>query len=1177
MNFTTEQRDAVKEIDRNLCVIAGAGTGKTRVLVAHYIRLLEEDFSPEEIAAITFTEKAAAEMTSRVRESCDEHAAQSPSAAERRTWLQRRSMLAAGHIGTIHGFCSRLIRQYPVEAGVDPRFAVAEELQRHRMLTDAVSETLSRLLAEKDADLQAAARHYGLRRLREILSRAVASRDRAAHAAAALERPDEDVLDAWRSAAEEEQRAAVEQLLDDEAVASAADFLASVRGPEGDRKENARTAIIEGWTMLREAEGLEPRDEVVRALASIDLRGGSKKKWASQQLFNKVGCDLKTVRDACKKLVSKLETTDPASWPDELALARNVARVATAAVERFQENKQRAGVLDFDDLLIFARDLLAENDSVRKELGRRYRRILVDELQDTNALQVNVLNLLVGSGESGTFDPRPGTFFGVGDPKQSIYRFRGADVDVFRDVADSFGQTGRALLTRTFRFHDGLAALTNTVFGRLMGAQFAPLRAHRKEVPPASLEVLLATAEDGASAETRRSCEASRIATRIQELVADEGARYGDVAVLMHRQTQSYPYEDALRRLEIPFHVVGGRRFYQQQEVRDVATALRATRNPGDGFSLAALLRSPFFGLSDDALFHLCRAGPLPDVIASAAAAEGLSPDDREKLASARAWLSHFRARAGRVGVARLVEEIVFDGAGNQGGLAHVVLPQWLGQQRYANLRRLVEQAWQYQQHGEARLEEFLEAVERSTDEGVKQAEAPLAEENRDAVLLMTVHKAKGLEFPYVFLANADAGRRPGREVVHMDGQLGFVPRRPERPAGSNELAAFSLMKRRDEREQNEEFTRLFYVAVTRAQERVFICGSQPGKQSSDWKGSWLAQLGAGLDMDLSVEPARVRRIEPVPGAVVEINVASAQPVRFAGGGPRTPASMLCDHGALDREALGELMESVSADSVADLVARVKPVPQDREHLILPATALAEYDRCPALFYLRRVLGIGQLPKERRGDGPGGAVLGSVVHECLRRLEPASAGDPARMVHDVAQEFGVSGQEKDFLNEATGLVRSFVDSPLFQELASARTVYREAPFVLAEEGVTITGTIDLLFQGPKLEWTLLDFKTDRVVGRALEAHAKRYWAQMAVYARAAERILNTSVKKACLAYLRPGKLHYMKLAGMAEDLVAIVERLKAADFAPPEHCDRECPYRSLCQLLKSAGSNVTGG
>lgn len=1181
MPLTDQQREAVERIDDSLCVIAGAGTGKTRVLVERYLHAVtHSELEPEDIAAITFTEKAAAEMVTRLRSACQQRARDAATADERQLWLERRDALAAGTIATIHGFCGRLIRQYPVEANVDPQFAIVAEAERSRLLRDAVHDTVVELVEGGDAAALAVARAWRLPTLLELVERAVSRRAELLRSAAVLELTPQEQLDELRRAVEVQAAESIEAMRHD--TSREAGFVAAAAGAADDLAETARQVAVEALGMLAEADSLAGRLDGLRSLAGISLRGGRAGNWAGKEQLDQVKAALKILKEAAGECLNSCDVPEADQWSAQIELSRSLTRVSVAASEAFQRAKLERGQIDFEDLLLSARDLLQGSPEVRRRLAERMKMVLVDELQDTDPLQMEVLGLLLGRDEAGRLSPRAGGFFGVGDPQQSIYRFRGADVETFRSVARCFEPDRLVPLSLTFRFHAGLASVTEAVFRPMLGEDFNALTAHRAETPPVSAEVLLVPDAPNLLADDRRRREAARIAHRIRSLI-DEGLDPGDVAILMHRQTQSYPYEDALNRLGIPFYVVGGRRFYEQDEVRDAVTALRSLRNPCDDASLAALLRGPLFVISDDALFLLCRAGPLHQSLRSKEVRAALPEHDRAKAERAAAWLTRFGPLASRLPTAELLSRLLFDNTGAEGvadaALGAALLPQFLGQKRYANLRQLVDVARRADRMGESRLESLLEDLERGIEEGVEEAEAPLAEEGKGAVLLMTVHKAKGLEFPCVVLANADAGRTAKRSALHMSPALGLAPSRPDRPVESADSAAYQVAHRQETAEELAEFRRLFYVAATRAQQLLIVSGSQ-----RVGKDSWLDWLGRSLETDLAAEPHGQRVIEPRPGGRIVIDVEPARPITLHPGPSTGPLDKLCHDGTVDEAAAARLRQRRSAKHLSTLVqTRLAPIAADVSRLHLTVTALADYARCPALYRLKHVLGIKNADAlgEARytGDGTGGegreaidaALLGTVCHAVLERLDFARP----EMIEALAEQAGATlgptdaAQRLGLAERATRLVwnvfRAEESSALAAEVAAASETLREVPFVLEASGALLSGTIDLLYRRPNGAWRVVDYKSGGVGPGRPEESQRGQMTQLAAYIRVAKEVVEGRVQDACLLFLGSGTIECMSPEASLELIDEAVAGIRAGRFDPADPCPGHCVYCGLCR------------
>ncbi|MGZ3408563.1 MAG: UvrD-helicase domain-containing protein, partial [Polyangia bacterium] len=505
-------------------------------------------------------------------------------------------------------------------------------------------------------------------------------------------------------------------------------------------------------------------------------------------------------------------------------------------------HKKRAGVVDFSDLLTMARDLLRDDAAVRASVRARFDAVLVDEFQDTNPVQAELVRLVGGRQP----DDDGARLFVVGDRKQSIYEFRGADVAVFARAAEELVARGGAeeLLTQSRRSAPSLLALTNALFARALDG-YEPakddLSPFRTDAPATAGAELIRVAP-GPSAECRLR-EARAVARRIAELRAG-GRRLGEIAILLRRFTHLYDYLDALRAVALPYFVVRGRGFFAAQEVRDLASALSVIDDPDDLLSLVALLRSPIVGVSDETVARLSLAGQLRTRVlldVATALPETLAPAERDGLERFRARFRELRLTADRLGPAACAQAIVDDG-----DLVAVLASTPDGEQRVANLMRLVEKAREFEARG-GDLRAFANWLRRAAAPGgeAQAAEAQVADERDDVVRVMTVHQAKGLEFPVVFVPACGGLERSDHAPIVYDADQGLGLRlRDERsPLRVHSTASKRVADVRKAR-QAAESLRVFYVAATRARDLVVFSGEPLRAHQVCWRQHLDALVG---------------------------------------------------------------------------------------------------------------------------------------------------------------------------------------------------------------------------------------------------------------------------------------------------------------------------------------------
>ncbi|GAB4108914.1 MAG: hypothetical protein OHK0022_61200 [Roseiflexaceae bacterium] len=870
MDFTDAQRDAIGLDGIDLVVVAGAGSGKTRVLVERYVRLLEH-YEVDQLLAITFTDKAAREMRDRVRRRLEQRA-RAARGDERAFWEERRTAIEGARIGTIHSFCAALLRAHPAETGLDPRFSVLDEIQSGALLHAAVGEALQASVAQaaeavppEQAVAPPAAEfallgEFGLGELRGLL---VDLLRRGGEGRAALERTPatpEALLAQWCADLAQARREALADLRADSAWRAAAAELHELAGvaPAGDVLGDQVLALAPLLAAL-DQPNFERYDDLA-LLEQINLRGGAQGRWGGKNEVQRAREALRALREAYAPHAAALLIAWDAPLEERAARAVvDLARLARLAARAYAARKNALNTLDFDDLEGLAVALLRDHAAVRARWQAELAAVLVDEFQDTNPEQRDLIGLIAGLNET---EPHaqplaPGRFFMVADGKQSIYRFRGADVAVFNAVRQAINTSGgrEIRLDASFRARARLLALVNALFERILSrpgplrdyeVAFEPLQHVRPDGPPLVGELHLLPRPQrglpGASVEDLRRREAAILAARLRELVEGGAAlveeaggwravRYGDIAMLFQASTVFELYEAALRAEGVPFLTTAGRGYYGRDEVRDLINLLRVLEDPTDDFALAGVLRSPLFALEDAALLRL-RLAPAPSLWAAlcqAASEEQAS----QPLCFAEQTLRGLLALGGRIAVVEALRAAL----GATGYLATIAgLPD--GERRRVNVEKLLEVA---RRTGGADLATFSAYLEDLLRQEAREGEAPL--EGEHTVRLMTVHRAKGLEFPVVVLPDlgrealllqplALAGRSYGLALKLRDGPDWLQP------------LAYRLARAEEARMERAERERLAYVALTRARDYLILAGPARERSGDDWLSWLLAALG---------------------------------------------------------------------------------------------------------------------------------------------------------------------------------------------------------------------------------------------------------------------------------------------------------------------------------------------
>jgi ATP-dependent helicase/nuclease subunit A len=1065
---TEEQRAAIEASGVEVLVEAGAGTGKTGVIVDRYCRLVcEQGISPDAILAFTFTDKAAAELRQRIRAEIERRA---EAGSERARELLPG--LGGTWVTTIHGFCNRLLSAHPVAVGIDPRFRVLDALEAERAAFEAFDEALEAFLGEGDREREGTVAAFDIAGLRGIVLGVHAElRSRGDTQPRLPSPPEPDVPGALRHAAE-----------------VAAETIAELKPGSANHDLLERAlALLDG------AESPPPLEEMAA------LRTTSKAK------------PMAAYKDAIEAALGRVAEAG------EGGIAyRHVAELLRLFSERFGVAKERRAGIDFEDLQLLAARLLE-----RTETGAAYRvrfsHLLVDEFQDTNRLQLRLIEALRG--------PKA-QLMAVGDELQSIYGFRHADLDVFRERREAIESSATAetiALSGNFRSRPEVIGAVNAI-GRLLLDDYTPLRVGAppsRAQPPGegpAVEMLLTGREGWDSGEIQldpatdartpanQLAEARFLASRLREL-ADQGVDRGAMVVLLRAFTRLDAYEDSLERAGLRPYVVGGRGYWSQQQVADVCALLATIANPLDDQSLLGALASPACGVAPDTLWLLrAAAGQGRHIWPTVEQVAGLGKDERtdpgrleqipaEELSLLRTFaerIVELRRRSGSLGLAALI-----DAAVTETGYDLAVLMRPAGEARFANVRKLMRLAAEFEATEGRDLRGLLDFLAARADADAD-AQAATAVEGHDGVRIMTIHSAKGLEFDVVAIPHLSRNLLPparaplltiGREP---EPRVGMQLRRLG-ARGINLYAQRELCEDAQERDAEEEL-RLFHVGATRARERLLlsgVIGSSPPSRKSHGEAV-IERVVGGLEIDREGDSTvEIPAPEPRPGLeatlepsqiAVRVNLASVEQAKVL---------------ATVRKELDPARDI--GEGPAPLVTR-RPAKPKRRPLSYSAIAANGGGSGEGLPDSDRAL------RERGGDehapADQGATRGRAVHALLEWSQANGWRAPtAELVRRISASTEVGSDSA--LPESVLLApfQAWLDSSFFSErIRDAESSRAEVPLLVEVADTVLRGSIDLLVEESGSPPLIVDYKTDRVDGSPLVELTARYEIQQAIYA-----------------------------------------------------------------------------
>ncbi|MFH1314374.1 MAG: UvrD-helicase domain-containing protein [Candidatus Eisenbacteria bacterium] len=1084
---------ASTDLSKNYIVEAAAGTGKTTTLVSRIVNLVTgKRAAPDNIVAITFTERAAAELKAKLRERLAGELSGGPGDCAAHVEEALRG-LERMQVTTIHSFSAALLKERPVEAGVDPGFEVADEIVSTLIAEEVWQEWLSRHMDGDDPDLRHALllgmtlEHMRglaqtMRGNRDVLDLLPRARDIGSEA--------EDFVGAFGKILDELKT------MTDEHCTSAAD--------------KAALHIKELTECARELAKIKDRKQIEAFIfTQIRFRStgrlGNKGNWSPAETLGGVREKIEEASETHSNLALRIGHN---------ALATLMHRLLDyiSAYERAKANK---GVLDFHDLLILSRAMLRDHAHVRDYFRKRYKYLLVDEFQDTDPLQAEIIFFLSEeqAGSARTWEdavPAPGRLFLVGDPKQSIYRFRRADIEMYASAKAKLGKGALLSIHQNFRCVPSIVAVVNSIFSGLIrppedGAyqpDYVPLHFGRAEetLPPEHGVVLVyppeSVRESMTSAEERRTYESRCIAALIREMVGggaksvwdaqEERLRpvmLKDIAILLRAQTGLDTLEDALRLHEVDYRVIGGKHFFMRQEVQQLLAVLRSIENPYDTIALIAALRSPFFGISDDEIFmHHARAGGLNYL---------RSTGNSTPAGEALNLLASLHEIRNDVSVEALLHKLY---CLTDAPVTYLLKPN--GEQRVANLLKLADIARALYERGVYTLRGFVSWLSEREEEQAEESEAVTVEAGDDFVRILTVHKAKGLEFPVVILtdlAKMPYSRSERFILDRADQQIGVLAGSKSDGVRTENYETLSDFE--DKRSQAEE-QRLLYVAMTRARDFLVIpaywmSDRETTKDGTPRPGSLLSYIADKLpDAETAMATGCPEGMMLHDASGLDLEPGTPPPFRLKVGRSGTPGA---------KTAAKELARwQDSQDSLAASFERGRALVAATEGVHLDGTA-------------------------EPGEG---VLFGNLVHRLLEVIDWERRDGLESAAESEGQALGAS---PSMIAKAAKMVNKALASDLIDRIRRSDRYFKEVPFAFGADGTIIEGKMDVVFvEGDRI--TVVDFKTDKVSRPDLKHKAETYRTQADTYARAIHSIFARPPHEVILFFL-----HLMEPVAMSND------------------------------------------
>lgn len=1087
----------------SFCVEAGAGTGKTTLMVDRILNQVLSGVPLSRIVAITFTEKAAGELKQRIREALEKKRSQAPDFFTRLT--RALGDLDNAQISTIHGFAASILRERPVEARVDPNFRQLDELGARLLVDDVWEQWLDRLLVSDDETLKMAlVSGLDLKQIRQLFYGLYQHRERADR----LRRSSHSIA---------QVRSEIQRI-----IAEVELYLPFCKNPDGDKGFQQWSRALQAFHALDPLR-LLPLVKFLRE-PRLNRNHGINSNWEAD--YNR----------RQKERASEISNLRKALFT---RILDNLLQLLRQAVDAVEQEKNRRNVLDFEDLLLKARDLLLKDKPTRRYFQGQFQFVMVDEFQDTDPLQVEIAFLLCEEDARANRwqDVRlqPGKLCIVGDPKQSIYRFRRADIETYMEAQEKIATQGEILLIQeNFRAAKPLIDWVNQTFASLICEEekyqprYQELLASDQPAGQAHPHItILYPPEEPENMDECREMEAAALVCVLRRIrqqqwqVRDRekkrlrDSKWRDIAILFYTLTQSYVYECALRAADIPYRLEGGKQFFSRQEIHALAACLKAIDDPSNQIALAAALRSMFFGFSDGQLFRLRETNGSLSYLRTSRSGKGEAagppkPGIGSELEAALALLRSLHWQRNQVSFAYTLERLY-----RETNALEKHLLAWSGRQSVANLEKAVARARAFEDVGPSTFRRFVKWFHQLEEDSRQEPESVVVESDEDAIQLISIHKSKGLEFPIVILANISSSVNEGDTAIwhNPSSSLAFHIK-----AGNEdfETVNFRVAAEAEQKRLDAEKKRLLYVGATRARDYLLISAFHSknpqgllkhlfeviprprdileGTDEIEREGIRLWKVATP---DLPSDPELSSRViitpegEPTweqqweqwhtaraaafqrakiswsPHIASEVKTAWTTDTSFATPGiaRKTEASTLGSafHRVVYRMAKEDLAEFYAAAHGHDISARARSVPQ----------------------YLKA------------------------------------------LVEQTAVEYGL-----DDPTELAKLVRQPAPAVLQGIFRGARQIHREVPFLLnlgeacnaADKKFSslYEGIIDVVVEQPNGSWLVLDYKTDHIRVREVPERMARYRQQSRIYRAAVEQATGSPATDVYFYFVRAG-------------------------------------------------------
>ena len=1130
MSILTPHQEKALDYKNHISLTANAGSGKTFVLSKRFIKIItEENISLRNIAAITFTDKAASELYKKIAILIEESIANSTDKFEIKKLENLRRQLVSANISTIHSFCIEILREHPVEAGLDANFSAIDEKMSDELIELSVEEMIKHAINShaEENNLKYLIRYFASKNLfsREIRS-LIKNRKNVLNVDEKIySKPIEKIAGIFYSSFIE----FVERML----LPDSQDFIyaLSLINEEVKSHKPDNSKCIELQSLLNNYSNESSTEDKIKFILGtgnliLTTKGTiNSKDYLNKKLKEGLTKEIDIVEEFFDDfLLSNLPDNHTEIEIELASFGKLMIHFFHNALAIYSKKKKENGYLDYEDILLYTKNILT-NESVQKDLSDKYKYIMIDEYQDTNEIQYNIFLPILDY-------LKKGNLFVVGDEKQSIYMFRDAELEVFnltkKDIVTSAGSEYLISLPDSFRMSPAICLFTNELFKNLFRkpnlfyneVEHRDLVCARQDDVAGNIEILLCRQDsiDDNEDNTGLSAEADLVAGRIVKLAKDESpndkVKWGDIAVLCRKRKYFPELEKSFTNYNIPFSIIGGKGFYQKQSVYDIYNYFSFLTDEKNDTALVGILRSPFFSRSDSEIYEISLQTGYSFWSKLINYSED-KPDFKRIVDLLRDNL----IRAKNYNVPSLLRKIL-----NESNLLAVLASRRNGIQEIANIEKIINVTIDFFSQGFKTLYDYVAFLKDSIESFEDEAQAAVADES-NSVKIMTLHQAKGLEFSAVFLYKCDDTLKKDSikaKKISVDKNFGLLTKVPLRENYSSEYQeapVISVSNMVLYKKSLAEFKRLFYVGITRAKNYLFISGSA-AKDNQFNENSFLGMLQEGLGIDFGSEGFNLKSnllflknegnhfINITKEMAIEIKIVSKIEINSGG-------------------------ESEQEKAMPEKFFRTEQISDEQKGEIISATKLSVFNQCPTKYFLTYDLGYQplfekykkwntdlfnkknyediSLEDERlqsdeaelsgRNIKSFSDVRGRVIHKLLQN--EVDQTEISNFVNTTLEnELGAFEKDHIEIGQLTEEiildVNNFYNSPTYNLLKGYKKYYNEYEVYSNEKDYFLYGIIDKLILDGNTA-IIVDYKTDDVSQDQLNEKAGSYFIQLKFY------------------------------------------------------------------------------